>query len=83
MLVLLSIVLTGREKMREEERELLTEFHLLFHSSYIKHAQNNAHHNNDPNKCLDANARRDPLADSIPVRPRMARNASGSPPACK
>ncbi len=47
--------------MREKDRELLTEFHLLFHSSYIKHAQNNAHHNNERNEYLDAHARRDPL----------------------
>ena len=54
-LVLLSIVLTGREKMREEDRELLTKFHLLFHNSYIEHAQNKAHDDNDREECLDDN----------------------------
>ena len=35
MLFLLSIVLTGRENRRENDRELLTEFQLLFHFSYM------------------------------------------------
>jgi hypothetical protein len=33
----------------------------LLHGSYIQHAQNKAHHDNERNKSLDANTRRDPL----------------------